>query len=194
MVSKTLPSLKSILELLLSSLRSTWLLFTDFLGSVSCNSSSFNSQKSRVLLSSRCLIFKVLALSISFSLSASLERLTILPHSLQFVKHFFRIFFAAFFVHRSGSDFQPFFSEFFELSLERSDIIPHPPLIVNTFFRVFSFSFQEGPFPLSFPLFPLCTTAKRSCYNISIPEGKLSMPIFYILCMGRLSFRIPLSS
>ena len=73
MVSKTLPSLKSILELLLSSLRSTWLLFTDFLGSVSCNSSSFNSQKSRVLLSSRCLIFKVLTLSISFSLSASLS-------------------------------------------------------------------------------------------------------------------------
>ena len=73
MVSKTLPSFKSILELLLSSLRSTWLLFTDFLGSVSCNSSSFNSQKSRVLLSSRCLIFKVLALSISFSLSASLS-------------------------------------------------------------------------------------------------------------------------
>ncbi|MCU7652788.1 hypothetical protein ODJ80_08210, partial [Acutalibacter sp. LFL-21] len=124
----------------------------------------------------------------------SLERLTILPHSLQFVKHFFRIFFAAFSVHRSGSDFQPLSSEFFELSLERSDIIPHPPLNVNTFFRVFSFSFQEGPFPLSFPLFPLCTTAKRSCYNISIPEGKLSMPIFYILCMGRLSFRFPLSS
>lgn len=74
MVSKTLPSLKSILEPFLSSLRSTWLLFTDFLGSVSCNSSSFNSQKSRVLLSSRCLIFKVLALSISFSLSASLSR------------------------------------------------------------------------------------------------------------------------
>ena len=145
MVSKTLPSLKSILEPFLSSLRSTWLLFTDFLGSVSCNSSSFNSQKSRVLLSSRCLIFKVLALSISFSLSASLERLTILPHSLQFVKHFFRIFFVAFFVHRSGSDFQPLSSEFFELSLERSDIIPHPPLNVNTFFRVFSnFSFPTA--------------------------------------------------
>ena len=73
MVSKTLSGFKSILEPLLSSFRSVSFINTDFLGSVSCNSSSLNSQKSRVLLSSRCLIFKVLALSISFSLSASLS-------------------------------------------------------------------------------------------------------------------------
>ena len=97
MVSKTLPSFKSILELFLSSSEALGFSLRIFLGSVSCNSSSFNSQKSRVLLSSRCLIFKVLALSISFSLSASLERLTILPHLLQFVKHFFRIFFRGLF-------------------------------------------------------------------------------------------------
>ena len=93
MVSKTLPSLKSILELFLSSLRSTWLLFTDFLGSVSCNSSSFNSQKSRVLLSSRCLIFKVLRSRVWFVFSVPLSSAWLFYHTqVRLSSTFFKFF------------------------------------------------------------------------------------------------------
>ena len=93
MVSKTLPSLKSILELLLSSLRSTWLLFTDFLGSVSCNSSSLHSQKSRVLLSSRCLIFKVLRSRVWFVFSVPLSSAWLFYHTqVRLSSTFFKFF------------------------------------------------------------------------------------------------------
>ena len=93
MVSKTLPSFKSILELFLSSLRSTWLLFTDFLGSVSCNSSSFNSQKSRVLLSSRCLIFKVLRSRVWFVFFVPLSSAWLFYHTrVRLSSTFFKFF------------------------------------------------------------------------------------------------------
>ena len=145
MVSKTLPSLKSILELLLSSLRSTWLLFTDFLGSVSCNSSSLNSQKSRVLLSSRCLIFKVLRPQVWFVFSF-LSRVPDYFITLKFVcQALFSSFFRGLFRSPVRFRFSAFSLVFRAVSLERSDIIPHPPLNVNTFFRVFSnFSFPTA--------------------------------------------------
>ena len=91
MVSKTLSSFKSILELLLSSFAKHLASFTDFLGSVSCNSSSKNSQKSRVLLSFRCLIFKVLR-SRAFLSSAWLSYHIWFCLSSTFFKFFSKLF------------------------------------------------------------------------------------------------------
>ena len=143
------PSL-NLIQSFCSSFRSLLTSFiTDFLGSVSCKSSSIKLLNYGSFLSClRCLIFKVL-----FALSK--VSLTILSHSSAFVKNFF-IFFSELFSSacclRSRRSFviiihQEVFVKYFLkyfftdpsacCSRVSFDIIPNIKSNVNSFFRIF---------------------------------------------------------
>ena len=138
----------------------------------SCKSLSlFNSQKLRVLLSSRCLIFKVLRSRFCSAfrlLSRALDYLTTFCFVCQVL--FFEIFLSSFYFSKFPASrrftrlsLSSVAFHFFELSLERSDIIPPPSPFVNAFFHFFAPFFQSPVSCVSLPLSPLGNPLFRPC-------------------------------